>query len=152
MDVVAEPSNKIAYIEFSYMLSQIHNNHRRFYRSGVSSIKILEEKVETLFMCFVFDAYNPFFDYVNRMLADLAAGGFLSYWQKLAINPKGLIRKIDEIGPQVLTMEHLGIGFQICLVACAICVVILMFEIVFKRLGAIYRRRINAILLQQIGF
>jgi hypothetical protein len=134
LNTVAEPENKVAVFEYMSKFLTIHNNHREYYRSGVSSIKILEERVETYFEVFIFMPSNPFFDYFNQIMAELAAGGFLSYWRKLEINPKGIERKIDKIGPQVLTMEHLMIGFVVCLVPCAIGATTFVFEITFKRL------------------
>jgi hypothetical protein len=145
LNTVAEPSNKVAVFEYLSKFSTIHNNHQKYYRSGVSSIKILEEKVETYFEVFIFMPSNPFFDYFNQIIAELAAGGFLSYWRKLEINPKGLKRKIDEIGPQVLTMEHLMVGFQICLVSFAICVIIFVFEILFECFKTIFVSKIISI-------
>lgn len=129
MDVIAEPANKFAVLQYSTVLSEIHNEQR----SGVSSIKILGEKVDTFFLTFKFIAFNPFVDYINQIMDELAAGGFLSYWRKLEMNPKGFKTKIDDIGPQVLTMEHLEIGFVICLYLYAICEIIFVFEIVFNR-------------------
>jgi hypothetical protein len=132
LNTVAEPANKMAVFEFLSKFLTIHNNHREYYRSGVSSIKILDERIETNFQVFFFMPSNPFFDYFNQIIAELAAGGFLIYWRMLEINPKGIERKIDVIGPQVLTMDHLMIGFQICLFACAIGATTFVFEVAIK--------------------
>lgn len=122
----------MAVFEHLSKLSSIHNNHLEYYRSGVSSILILEEKVETLFQVFLFMPANPFFDFFNQIMSELAAGGLLSYWRKFEINPKGLKRKVDKIGPQVLTMDHLEIGFLVCLLPCGIGAIIFVFELVLK--------------------
>lgn len=126
---VAEPTNKIAILEHSSLLAEIHNKK---YRSGVSSIKILDQKVETYFRVFTFMPLNPFVDFFNQIMAELAAGGFLSYWRKLEINPKDLKTKIEDIGPQVLTLEQLEIAFYICLAPFAVCALVFAFEVAFK--------------------
>lgn len=75
---------------------------------------------------------NPFFDYFNQILGELEAGGFLIYWRKNEINPQGFKRKLEEIGPQVLTMEHLEIGFLVCLFPFGISAIVFVFEIILK--------------------
>lgn len=62
------------------------------------------------------------------MLSYLAAGGLIFYWENLWSNPRGLKMKIDEIGPQVLTMEHLMFGFYIWLAVLAISIIAFVGE------------------------
>lgn len=95
-------------------LTSFHNNHRIGYRSGFSSLLILEETFETCFMANNIEPFNPFYEYFNRIMGELADGGLLMYWNELDVNPRGLKMKLEAIGPEVLTMEHLLIGFQIC--------------------------------------
>lgn len=117
----ADPENKIANtINLRYHIMLHRGQITTDYRSGVSSILVLNEKIETLFHLVMFLPFDPFFEAYNILMGRLANGGFLNYWFDNVINPKGVIVKIHKIGPQVLTMEHLMIGFQIFLIAIAI--------------------------------
>lgn len=126
---VAEPANKIAVTTKASVLSQVHNNHYYYYRSGVSSLLILKENVETLFHGIFFSGFNPFYDSFMNLTGGLADGGFFNYWDDMTINPKGFKMKIEEIGPQVLTMEHLMICFKICLGSSIICTIVFVAEV-----------------------
>lgn len=131
-DWIAEPANKITMITPAQQLSQFHNNHYHGYRSGFSSLLILEESIETLFLANNVPPFSPFYELFNRVMGELADGGLLTYWNDMDINPRGLKMKADIIGPQVLTMEHLMIGFQIYLIAIVLCVLTFGVEIGMK--------------------
>lgn len=129
----------------------IHNNHINSYRSGVSSILFLEETVTTVFEIFRFASSSPFFDYFNEILSDLTTGGFLIYWEKSFINPRGLKMKVDEIGPQVLTMEHLMLGFQISLGALGTASVVFGLEITTNIFKKPMKNKLKNLVLQLVG-
>lgn len=128
-DWVAEPENKLTTVEFQKNLKYIHSIQ---YRRGVSSLLFLKQSAGTYFGAYVFDHFNPFYGPINKMMSDLAAGGIYEYWDKYFDNPNGHKFKIDEIGPQVLKIEHLLIGFKICLVLLLISAIALVLEILFK--------------------
>lgn len=110
----------------------LQNNRDFIYRSGISSLLVLHQAIETLLHVVLFVPFDPFYELYNKMMGRLANGGFLNYWFDLEVNPRGFNVKIDKIGPQVLTMEHLQIGFQICLVALAVSAIIFATEIALK--------------------
>lgn len=114
-DISAEPANKFTTPGGESFLSSIHNDYVNFYRGGVSSLLILKEPIRNALMALAFKPFNLFYDAINRMMGELANGGFINYWLDSMNNIRGLTLKVDNIGPQVLTMEHLMIGFQICL-------------------------------------
>lgn len=43
-------------------------------------------------------------------------------------------KEIDEIGPQVLTMDHLGLGFLVCLIPLGLAIVLFSWKLLFIRL------------------
>lgn len=122
---------------FSSMISRIHNDHRVYYRSGISSILVLKENIQTTFYAFYFNPFDPFYKAVNKVMGELADGGFLTYWKYLRTNPRGLKMTVENIGPQVLTMEHLMLGFQIYLITSAISIVAFSFELLVKLLRSV---------------
>lgn len=128
-EIVAEPANKLVRFGYSSDLSMIHNNHYKYYRSGFSSIKILEGSSTLSSNSISFRAFNPFFEHFNKVSGDLATGGILIHWESMMLNPRGLKMKVEEIGPQVLTMEHLMFGFHIYLVALAISTAMFLVEV-----------------------
>lgn len=132
VDLVAEPGNKLALAGAEHFLTLIHTDHRRNYRSGVSSIFKLKRTLFTYPRCHYFEAFSPFFEYFQKITEELAAGGFYNYWIDFYLNRRGLKLKIDEIGPQILTMEHLLIGFQIIFGALMISLIAFGFEIGMK--------------------
>lgn len=60
--------------------------------------------------------------------------GLTNFWVQNIMNPRGVTRKVEEIGPEVLTMDHFGIAFKIMLVAVVISAVGFVSEIVFAYL------------------
>lgn len=129
MHRVVEPENKLSFPSTSVALPYIHNNH---YRSGFSSLFKLKESFITVFNSIRHEPFNPFYESINTFLGDLAAGGFLNYWEQLLLNPRGFEIKIDKIGPQVLTMDHLLVGFKICLVPLIVSMLVFLVEIAIK--------------------
>lgn len=85
------------------------------YRSGFSSLYALEEAVRLWMERFCFPPFSPFIDRFNEKIHDLHSSGLIGHWEiNFYGNRKGLIRKPEDIGPQVLTMEHLEVCFLIC--------------------------------------
>lgn len=85
------------------------------YRSGFSSLFLLEETLFTLTVGLSFPLFCPFFETFNERIDQMIANGMIAYWYKNRINPKGVKRVVEKVGQQVLTLAHLAIGFQICL-------------------------------------
>lgn len=106
--------------------------HNVYYRYGVSSILLLKDSATSLFVTFPFKAFNPFYELFNRMIGNLANGGIYNHWLAIFLKSKGFNPRIDEIGPQVLTMEHLEIGFLICIGASVTSIIAFGLEKIFK--------------------
>lgn len=102
------------------------------YRTGTSSLLRLKENGGTYFGAFYFYHFSPFYESFNNMMGDLTSGGILDLWDKYINNRRDIKSKIDVIGPQVLTLEHLSTGFFICLILLVLSVVVFMLEFVIK--------------------
>lgn len=70
----------------------------------------------------------------NNLLINLASGGILNYWLNFETNPSGIDRKNDGVGPQVLTVDHLMMGFQIFLAALLISLIAFVGEVAIEYL------------------
>lgn len=128
----ADPENKFSHAAHLNDFLKAQSDHQFGYRSGVSSLLVLKEAIETVFVATQFVPFDPFYELYYEMMSRLADGGFLSYWNDLHTNPRGQKQKIDKIGPQVLTIEHLMIGFQICLTAAAVSMIAFLAEFAGK--------------------
>jgi hypothetical protein len=125
LNLVAGPENKMAMILGKNFITFIHDE----YRSGFTSILVLEEIVETVFSISVFYFDNPIYESFNRIVGQMDNAGLLNYWKEKNQNSKSK-QKVEDIGPQVLTMNHLEIGFQIYLVSLTISIAAFIAEIV----------------------
>lgn len=131
-DIIAEPANVGATLAAPYSLSKISNK----YRSGVSSIALLEDFLFTIPVAVAFPYFSPLVETFNEKMHQLLAGGFIAQWYTDIMNPKGLTIKPDEIGPQVLTMDHVTIGFLFCLCPLMLGFVAFICEVAIKSIAA----------------
>lgn len=107
----------------SFILSQ--------FRGGFPSIEILEGNVETVYLSLELPSFSPLVEVFNEKIYQLLASGVVSYWQYCLLYPTGLKKKLDEIGPQVLTMEHLSVGFLVCLCPFILSIFVFVCELAF---------------------
>lgn len=136
LNFVAEPENKAVALGFEYFLEEINAN----YISGFSSLKILKEPFRNAFIGIRFSAFSAFYDVVNEHIKRLFDTGFIQYYRRERTR-RTFISKADEIiGPQVLTMEHLGVGFMFCVIPLAIAAVLLAVEILIPQIKISFRK------------
>lgn len=111
------------------MLWIIHNG---LYRSGISSMMMLKEPLRALFIGLTFKPVSPFYELVNDHLGRMLSGGLIDFWINSVFNPR--TEKTDGvIGPQVLTMEHLEMGFKFCLIPMMLGFILFIVEVSSKR-------------------
>lgn len=122
MDILAEPSNKATTV-FSQTVMSINSN--QLYRSGIPSVAMMEKTLVTMLHGYLFPYFSPILEQFNEIVHLLLSNGLIYYWDDIVVNPKGLKMKQEEIGPQVLTMDHLTVGFLACL--CPVIFSILVF-------------------------
>lgn len=123
--IVAEPANKGILQAPEYMFNefviQIH-------RTGISSLFVLDEIVINVPLAFGFKKFSPFYEVFNDKIGQLLANGIIKDLFKCVTQPEP--HKSDDIGPQVLTMEHLGLGFVACLIPLVLAAVVFVIEII----------------------
>lgn len=125
-ETVAEPKNKATMFGIAEILSRLNN---MYYRNGVSSLMILEERIKNFYIGIIFEIENPFHENINEMILYLLSGGIIDYWVKSNQKRRGIF-KLDEFGPQVLTMEHLEVGFMICCFPLTLSFIVFLLEYV----------------------
>lgn len=109
--MIPEPANKAATMIQSSLITRITSN----YRNGFTSLHAFEETVSQYRDAILFPLYSPFIERFNEKIHYLRLGGLIDHWESDFLNPKGILRKPEDIGPQVLTMDHLEVCFLITL-------------------------------------
>lgn len=141
LDSIAEPANKHTMMLQTVFIPYIQNKH---YRSGHSSLILLEESYDTSFFSYVFPPFSPFFERFNGKIGDMISAGLFGYWLEMQVNPKGFKRIEEGDKPQVLTMEHFSICFEIWLISLAVGVSTFIIEMIFLCCKAIVRTWLSA--------
>lgn len=130
-DIVAEPANKATTIMGQEILAGVINSH---YRSGFSSLLSLEQNIFTIPNGINFPLYSPLFENFDKKIHQLLDTGWFFHWYQNIINPRRYSYKVDEIGPQVLTMEHITVGFLVCLLPLILSILVFFGELVFRNI------------------
>lgn len=95
------------------------------FRSGIPSLFRLDGTVHSSKYGFTFKKFSPLLETFNEM-----TGRFLDYG--LLNENSEYIRQFeasDNLGPQVLTMEHLKLGFAACLITLGFATVVFFIEV-----------------------
>lgn len=137
LDAVAEIDSNVALMEIDETMNFIQNS----YRSGFSSVQMLKEPIRSVFTGLNFRQFSPFYEILNEKILRLFAGGILQYVWNCRINPKGIKQLVEKIGPQVLTMDHIGIGFIFCSVSLSVAIIAFVVEITTPWFENLFRRR-----------
>lgn len=133
LEIIVEPSNKGVVLAAEGNFKQLESSK---YRSGVASLHALDEVMANYPCEFGFQRFSPFFETFNDKIGQLLAVGL----QQVNVYEKELLhesRKDNEIGPQVLTMEHLGLGFLACLIPLGLATAVFLMELVVHKLSMI---------------
>lgn len=105
-DIVSESSNRATTEHGAGFIVYIES----LYREGLSSLLLLEENYKLVSKGINFHRYSPYLEIYNEMLGWVNAYGLMNRWW----NSGKTKNVITDIGPQVLTLDHLGIGFLAC--------------------------------------
>lgn len=108
LDVAAEPANKFAIALPVAVLTALTQN----YRSGETSLKVLDETIKAHYHSFIYQLHSPFVHIFDEKLIQMHEAGIIKHLMPLSKRKT----TIEELEPQVLTMDHLEIGFLSCLV------------------------------------
>lgn len=111
LDIVAEYSNKKYHINLE---SDIDTVYKKEYRSGVPSLQIFPHPIMNLFWVHTFPEFSPYTEDFNELLGRIVSSGFNDNWKMFEEQITFKKKEIEEIGPQVLTMDHLSVGFIAC--------------------------------------
>ena len=123
-DIISEPSNRACRMAFSNDINIVTSNA---YRSGETSLVKLDEDYMTFPVALLFKDYSPYLETYNEMLGWMESNGLIGLWRQYGTEYS--VRKSENIGPQVLTVDHLKLGFLACLIPINLCVAAFIGEV-----------------------
>jgi hypothetical protein len=132
-DIISDPKTRLALISTPGELQKVHSG----YRTGASSIFVADVNISPLHLGF-FSAFEIKDVIANKTFPLIESGIFLYLWKNI-INPSGFESKVEEIGPQVLTMQHLKAGFVVCIVLMSLAVTAFAVECASREIGKLFR-------------
>jgi len=109
-------------------------------KSGFKNYKIIEETFLSTSEGITLIFSHAINEAIDEKIAALLESGIISYWIEQALKEATIIGNLDMDGPQVLTMDHLFIGFTIWLIASTFTIVVFVIEIVCR----CYKQRFDA--------
>ena len=97
----------------------------------------------------VFKKFSPYFETFNDVKIWFESNGIMEKWRQ---DTRDLSIKPDELGPQILTMDHLKIGFLACLVPLVISIAIFVAEIIRCKVEIAIKKYFHRILKSECKF
>ena len=140
-DVASDSSNRAATDDYRYELNYIE---KHAYRSGITSLLPLDEDYITYHFGVVFKHFSPYFETFNDVKIWFESNGIMEKWRR---DSEDSSTKPDELGPQILTMDHLKIGFLACLVPLIIIIPVFIAEIVRSKVEIAIKKYFHRSLL-----
>ena len=126
-DITSEPSNQAAALARPTTIKSIEHT---CYRSGTTSVKLLDDPYKFVIAGIAFKNWNPLLETFNEMVAKMEPNGLMEFWRRYNAYST---RKPEEIGPQVLTMDHLELGFLACCILLSLGMVTFFGEFVWSK-------------------
>lgn len=110
-----------------------------YYRNGKTSIEVSDFDLETQTITFPIRSYSPFFEVFSEKIQQLLEAGICPHrLAKKTLSTDGKNKKMykmydEEIPALVLSMEDLGVGFEICFIPLMLSVAVLFFEVAYSK-------------------
>lgn len=119
------------------------------YRNGKTSIEISEEiKLPSALIDFPVPNFSPFYEVFEETIQKLIEAGVcplrLDDHLISRIVPPSYAAYDEEIPPLVLSMEDLGVGFEVCLIPLAFSLVVFIFEVIYPKAKQIVKDYLTA--------
>lgn len=125
-DIVAETSNKKGTLSSVLRFFYFVNGK---YRSGVSSLHNINEVLMVFQTGAAFAPFSPFFTEFNEQIGRMVSGGFFNFWKFFSLKKPG---KEEDIGPQVLTMDHMEVALIASLLPLTFAIFAFLVEVSVK--------------------
>jgi hypothetical protein len=107
IDYLVDPENRMSLVVTPFILGRLYKTK---YKTGVSSVFMLDENVSPYYWGYM--THLVMKDIIFLKASQLVESGILSHQMK-TFSLEDFKTKLSEIGPQVLTLQHLAAGFVI---------------------------------------
>lgn len=110
---------------------------KEVYRSGKFSFNLLCEELRPIYLTFAMKPYSPLYEKFDETIQKLCQGGFC--YEKLAgLHPKKISYKDttmdnDKVPALILSIDDLGIGFEICSIPATLSVIAFVAEVLTSK-------------------
>jgi len=125
-DKTAEPEN---YYTMYVLRNWVHMLTKTKYRNGAPSLLLLEKTIKEIWDGFAFPRFSPYFEEFNEKISRMGSSGLISYWIEQEAPELNDKLEVEEIGPQILTVDQLAVGFYVCLVSIVIAMMAFLCEV-----------------------
>ena len=95
---------------------------------------LMEEDYKMMHYRIVFKSFSPYFEVYNEVLGWMESKGFMSFWRQ---KYDYYLQRIEDMGPQVLTMDHLKDRFLACLVQLTLSVIVFIRELLMSKIRSL---------------
>lgn len=142
--MAAEAANKITQV---ITIEHIELIEKRFYRSGKTSLEVLDYNVGTQFITFPLIPFSPFYEEFHATILRLIEAGICpdrlnGGMQRVISQSK---RCNEDVPPLVLTLDDLGIGFIVCSVPLCLSAVAFLLELLIPKIFALTSKISNCL-------
>lgn len=127
LEMVVEPKNEKS---LAITLEYLDFMENRKYRSGKTSLEVVQDQTVPVMTTFLLPSLHPFFEEFHDKIHRLIESG-RSFPKKHESQTK---RFDDEVPALVLSMEDLGIGFAVCLVPLTLGAVAFVVEVTVSKI------------------
>jgi hypothetical protein len=134
-----EPSEKLGFLVQRLFFHILIKDELR---SGKPSPQLLDENFLQLSYAMMFTRNLPYTETFKNLVNQLITSGIVTEIQNERLLKHIPERTSEKIPPQVLTLEHLAVGFAIYLVATAFCVLVFVIEKIFSGIILIIKESI----------
>lgn len=126
LNVIVEPENKAT----SMFQLTYYTHLNREHRSGTLSIYYIQTRFSSVLAGPGFKRSHHLLKTINEKTSRFFEAGLTDFWTKEEIkNPD------DPIEPEVLTMDHIGIGLVCCIVPLILASLIFLLEIIHSKVN-----------------
>lgn len=125
LEIVSEPSNK-GVAQATDEIARMVTARLSRIRNGFASLKVLKEILVSVPQMLGFKPFSPLFETFNDMTGQFSSVGFFTElfgWMNYSSDGR-----FGDVGPQVLTMDHIGLCFIICSIPLALGFVVFLIE------------------------
>lgn len=111
------------------------------FRSGITSLNYIDKDFRPLVAGLSYKPHHILANKFSEKTSRLFEAGFNKFWFK-QIREKV---ETEEIGPEVLTLDHIGIGFVSCIVILTIAAAVFVLEIFYATFNQLHNNILNGI-------